>query len=304
MNKLIVFKKLKPFLPLYLMMIPCVTYLIINNYIPMVGIISAFKSFKATEGLLGSPWVGLKNFEFLFRTSDIGVIIRNTLLYNVAFILVNNFVGIILAILITGVKNDRLKKVYQSSVLLPFTMSMVVISYVVFAFLSQQNGMLNNSILQNNPVEWYSDATWWPLILTLVQCWKYVGYGALIYIAGISVIDRSLYEAGAIDGAGTWKQMTHITLPALVPSIITLFLLSIGRIFYSDFGLFYLIPQNSGMLFDVTATIDTYVYSALMSPGGIGRSAAAGLVQAIVGFVLVLLVNAIVRKFSSKDAIF
>ena len=251
-------RKLKPFWPLYVMMIPCAVYLIINNYIPMVGIIAAFKSFKATEGLLGSPWVGLKNFEFIFSSSDIGVIIRNTLLYNSLFIIVNNVVGIALAILITGVRNDRLKKIYQSSILLPFTMSMVVISYVVFAFLSQQNGMLNNTLFQNNPVEWYSNPTWWPIILTLVQCWKYVGYGALIYIAGIAVIDKSLYEAGAIDGANAWKQITHITLPALVPSIITLFLLSIGRIFYSDFGLFYLIPQNSGMLFNVTATIDIY----------------------------------------------
>lgn len=297
-------RKLKPFWPLYVMMIPCAVYLIINNYIPMVGIIAAFKSFKATEGLLGSPWVGLKNFEYIFSSSDIGVIIRNTLLYNSLFIIVNNVVGIALAILITGVRNDRLKKIYQSSILLPFTMSMVVISYVVFAFLSQQNGMLNNTIFQNNPVEWYSNPTWWPIILTLVQCWKYVGYGALIYIAGISVIDKSLYEAGAIDGANSWKQITHITLPALVPSIITLFLLSIGRIFYSDFGLFYLIPQNSGMLFNVTATIDTYVYNALLSPGGIGRSAAAGLVQAVVGCVLVVGANLVVKKFSEKDAIF
>lgn len=270
----------------------------------MAGIIAAFKTYRATEGLLGSPWIGWANFEYLFKSNDFSIIIRNTLLYNVAFIIVNNVIGIILAILITGIKNERLKKWYQSSVLLPFTMSMVVISYVVFAFLSQQNGLLNNSVLQNHPVEWYSDPTWWPIILIIVQCWKYVGYGTLIYIAGIAVIDRSLYEAAAIDGAGTWKQIAHITLPSLIPSIITLFLLSIGRIFYSDFGLFYLIPQNSGTLFNATATIDTYVYSALMSPGGIGRSAATGLLQAGIGFVLVLLANGLIRKLSSKDAIF
>ncbi|MDG0808843.1 ABC transporter permease [Cohnella rhizosphaerae] len=297
-------RKLKPYLPLYLMMIPCAAYLIVNNYMPMVGIISAFKSFKVSEGIFGSPWVGLKNFEYLFRSSDVATIVRNTLLYNGAFIIVNNVVGIVLAILITGIKSDRMKKWYQSSVLLPFTMSMVVISYVVFAFLSQQNGMLNNSLFKNNPVEWYNDPTWWPLILIVVNCWKYVGYGTLIYIAGISGIDRSLYEAASIDGAGKWKQIRSITLPALVPSIVTLFLLSIGRICYSDFGLFYLVPQNSGPLFDVTATIDTYVYGALMSPGGIGRSAATGLLQAVVGFVLVLLANAVVRRLSSKDAIF
>jgi len=297
-------RKLKPYMPLYVMMIPCALYLLINNYVPMAGIIAAFKSFKATEGLLGSPWVGWRNFEYLFKSNDMMIIIRNTLLYNVAFILVNNVIGIIIAIMITNVKSKRYQKFYQSSVLLPFTMSMVVISYVVFAFLSQQNGMLNNSILQSNPVQWYNDPTWWPLILTLVQCWKYVGYGILIYIAGISVIDKSLYEAASIDGAGAWKQITRITLPSLMPAIITLFLLSIGRICYSDFGLFYLIPQNSGPLFNVTATIDTYVYSALMSPGGIGRSAATGLMQAVVGFVLVLGANGLVRKLSSRDAMF
>ncbi|WP_026297308.1 ABC transporter permease [Paenibacillus daejeonensis] len=297
-------RKLKPYMPLYVMMIPCALYLLINNYVPMAGIIAAFKSFKATEGLLGSPWVGWRNFEYLFKSNDMMIIIRNTMLYNVAFILVNNVIGIIIAIMITNVKSKRYQKFYQSSVLLPFTMSMVVISYVVFAFLSQQNGMLNNSIFQSNPIQWYNDPTWWPLILTLVQCWKYVGYGILIYIAGISVIDKSLYEAASIDGAGAWKQITRITLPSLMPAIITLFLLSIGRICYSDFGLFYLIPQNSGPLFNVTATIDTYVYSALMSPGGIGRSAATGLMQAVVGFVLVLGANGLVRRLSSRDAMF
>ncbi|WP_337099917.1 ABC transporter permease [Paenibacillus sp. YIM B09110] len=295
---------LREYTPLYIMMLPCVIYLIINNYIPMVGIVSAFKKFRSSDGLLGSPWVGLQNFEYLFRSSDLAIIIRNTILYNGAFIIVNTVVGLIVAILITEIKNKRMRKLYQSSILLPFTMSMVVISYIVFAFLSHQNGMLNNSVFTTNPVEWYSNPTWWPLILIVVECWKSVGYGALIYIAGITTIDRSLNEAAAIDGAGKWKQITNVTLPALVPSIITMFLLSVSKIAYSDFGLFYLIPQNSGSLFNVTATIDTYVYSMLMAPGGIGRSAATGLLQAVVGLVLIISANALVRKFSSKDAIF
>lgn len=295
---------LREFIPLYLLMIPCAVYLIINNYIPMVGIISAFKKFRVTDGILGSPWVGLQNFEYLFRSNDLAIIIRNTILYNASFIIVNTIVGLFLAILISEIKSEKMKKLYQSSILLPFTLSMVVVSYIVFAFLSQENGMLNNSILKNNPIEWFSDPTWWPLILIIVQSWKTVGYGALIYIAGISMIDRSLYEAAAIDGAGKWRQIKSITLPSLLPSIITLFLLSVSRIGYSDFGLFYLIPQNSGTLFNVTATIDTYVYSTMMAPGGIGRSAATGLMQALVGFILIILANALVRKLSSKDAIF
>jgi putative aldouronate transport system permease protein len=297
--------KIKQFIPLYLMMLPCAAYLIINNYIPMFGIIAAFKSFRISDGLLHSPWVGLKNFEFLFSSSDAVIMVRNTLLYNIAFIIINNVVGIILAILITDVTSKAMKKLYQSSILLPFTLSMVIVSYIVFAFLSQQNGMLNNSIFKDNPIAWYNDTTWWPLILIIVNCWKSVGYGTLIYIAGIAGIDRSLYEAASIDGAGKWNQIKNITIPSLVPSMVTLFILSVGRIFYSDFGLFYLIPQNSGPLYNVTDTIDTYVYrSLMMSAGGIGRSAAAGLVQAVVGFIMVISVNAIIRKVSENDAIF
>ena len=297
-------KRLKQYIPLYLMMIPCAAYLIVNNYIPMFGIVAAFKSFKVTMGIWGSPWVGLKNFVYLFSSQDIGIIIRNTLLYNVVFILINNAFGIMLAIFISDVRSARMKRLYQSSIMLPFTLSMVIVSYLVFAFLSQQNGLLNNSIMINNPVQWYNDPTWWPVILVFVNCWKGVGYSTLIYMAGISAIDRSLYEAAAIDGAGKWTQIKRVTLPLLIPSIITLFLLSISRIFYSDFGLFYLIPQNSGSLFDVTSTIDTYVYRSLMAPGGIGRSAATGLLQALVGFVLVLAANAVIRKADASNAMF
>ena len=297
--------KIKQFIPIYLMMLPCTVYLIINNYVPMLGIIAAFKSFKISKGLLGSPWVGFKNFEYLLSSNDAGIIIRNTLLYNIAFIIINNVVGILLAILISDIGSKGMKKLYQSSILLPFTLSMVILSYIVFAFLSQQNGMLNYTIFKNNPIQWYNDPTWWPLILIIVNCWKTVGYGTLIYIAGIAAIDGSLYEAASIDGAGKWKQIKHITIPSLVPSMITLFILSVGRIFYSDFGLFYLIPQNSGPLYNVTDTIDTYVYrSLMMSAGGIGRSAATGLIQAVVGFIMVISVNAIIRKISENDAIF
>jgi putative aldouronate transport system permease protein len=303
MNKNLI--KLRPYLPLYLMMLPCIAYLIINNYIPMLGIIAAFKSFKVSKGLLGSPWVGFTNFQYLLGSNDAGIILRNTLLYNVVFIIVNNVVGILFAILISDIRHNRLKKLYQSSILLPFTLSMVIVSYIVFAFLSQQNGMLNNTLFKAAPVQWYNDPTWWPLILVVVNCWKTVGYGTLIYIAGIAAIDQSLYEAAAIDGAGKWHQIRNITLPSLVPSIMTMFLLSLSRIFYSDFGLFYLIPQNSGSLFNVTNTIDTYVYRALMmSAGGIGRSAAAGLLQAVVGFALILAVNTLIRKLSKSNAIF
>ncbi len=304
-------KKLSPaqfkqFIPLYIMMIPGLLYLLINNYIPMTGIIVAFKKYNVNDGIYGSPWNGFKNFEYLLTSNDAFTIIRNTFLYNVAFIIVNNIVGIILAIMICDVAHKGLKKLYQSSILLPFLVSIVVTSYIVFAFLSHENGMLNAFLISHGheKIFWYNTPKYWPFILILVNCWKGVGYGTLIYIATVSGIDGTYYEAAALDGANKWQQIRNITLPFLVPSVITLLLMSIGRIFYSDFGLFYQIPQNSGTLFPVTNTIDTYVYRALISSGGIGRSSAAGVFQSVVGFTLVCFSNWIVSRTSPDNAIF
>ena len=297
----------KRWLPLYLMMAPGLIYIFINNYIPMFGTIIAFKHINYQKGILGSDWVGLKNFKFLFATNDAWVITRNTLLYNLAFIVINTVVGIILAIFICDVVSKKLKKLYQSAVLLPYLMSIVIISYIVFAFLSTENGMVNNSLLipfGKNPISWYAEPKYWPFILILVNVWKGVGYGCLIYISAINGIPKDYYEAANLDGAGKWKQIRCITLPSLVPSVITLTLLSIGRIFYSDFGLFYQVTQNSGQLYDTTNVIDTYVYRALLQSGNIGMASAAGFYQSIVGFACVLLANVVVRKLSPENAMF
>lgn len=297
----------KRWLPLYLMMAPGLIYIFINNYIPMFGTIIAFKHINYQKGILESDWVGLKNFKFLFATNDAWVITRNTLLYNLAFIVINTVVGIILAIFICDVVSKKLKKLYQSAVLLPYLMSIVIISYIVFAFLSTENGMVNNSLLipfGKNPISWYAEPKYWPFILTLVNVWKGVGYGCLIYISAINGIPKDYYEAANLDGAGKWKQIRCITLPSLVPSVITLTLLSIGRIFYSDFGLFYQVPLDSGTLYSTTNVIDTYVYRALIKLGNVGMSSAACLYQSVVGFVLVLTANLIVRKVSKENALF
>ena len=297
----------KRWLPLYLMMAPGLIYIFINNYIPMFGTIIAFKHINYQKGILGSDGVGLKNFKFLFATNDAWVITRNTLLYNLAFIVINTVVGIILAIFICDVVSKKLKKLYQSAVLLPYLMSIVIISYIVFAFLSTENGMVNNSLLipfGKNPISWYAEPKYWPFILTLVNVWKGVGYGCLIYISAINGIPKDYYEAANLDGAGKWKQIRCITLPSLVPSVITLTLLSIGRIFYSDFGLFYQVPLDSGTLYSTTNVIDTYVYRALIKLGNVGMSSAACLYQSVVGFVLVLTANLIVRKVSKENALF
>ena len=285
--------KVKEYLPLYLMMLPGLLYLLINNYLPMTGIILAFKKLNFSKGILASPWAGLDNFKFLFSSKDAWIITRNTLLYNIAFILVNMVVGIAIAI-------------YQSAILLPFLMSMVILSYIVYALLSAENGLVNNTILpllHIDPIQWYQKPKYWPAILIIANCWKGVGYGCLIYIASLIGIDPTYYEAARLD-ATKWQEITKITLPCLVPTIITLLLLSIGRIFYSDFGLFYQVPMNSGVLFPTTNVIDTYVYRALIEQGNISMSSAAGVYQSLVGFVIVMLSNWIVRRVDKDRALF
>ena len=298
---------LKEYWPLYLMMLPALLYLLINNYIPMAGMVIAFKKLNFAKGIWASPWAGLDNFKFLFSSKDAWIITRNTLLYNVAFIFVNMVVGIAIAILITEVRNTKLKKVYQSAILLPFLMSMVILSYIVYALLSAENGLVNNSILplfHIDPIQWYQKPKYWPAVLIIANCWKGVGYGCLIYIASLIGIDPSFYEAARLDGASKWQEITKITLPSLVPTIITLLLLSIGRIFYSDFGLFYQVPMNSGVLFPTTNVIDTYVYRALIEQGNISMSSAAGVYQSLVGFCVVMLSNWIVRRVDKDQALF
>ena len=270
-------ERIRRWLPLYLMMLPGALYLIVNNYLPMAGLVIAFKQVDFKKGIFASDWAGLKNFEFLFASDDAALITRNTLLYNLVFIVLNTVLGILLAIFICDVASKKLKKIYQSAILFPFLMSMVIVGYIVYAFFSMQSGIVNKTILPAlgmDPIFWYNEPKYWPAILIFVNAWKGVGYGCLIYISSINGIDPTYYEAAELDGAGKLKQIWHITLPCILPSVITLTLLNIGRIFYSDFGLFYQVPRNSGMLFSTTNVIDTYVYRGLMQQNNIGMSSA------------------------------
>lgn len=300
-------RRLNRYTPLYLMMLPGIIYIIINNYIPMFGLQIAFKQYNYTKGISGSKFVGFKNFEFLFKTKEAFVITRNTLCYNAVFIILGTILAILVAILLNEIKEVRLKKLYQTIILIPFLISMVVVSYLAYAFLSSDSGFINNSILiplGMKPIAWYSTPKYWPFILTSVHLWKGFGYTSIIYFATLVGIDKGYYEAAAIDGASRWMQIKHITLPCLKPTIITLTLMSIGRIFYSDFGLFYQVPLNSGLLVDVTNTIDTYVYRGLISLNNVSMTSAAGFYQSIVGFVLVLTANFVVKKVSEENALF
>jgi putative aldouronate transport system permease protein len=299
--------KFKRFLPLIIMMVPGLVYLLVNNYLPMFGLIIAFKDINYAKGIFASDWIGFKNFEYLFTTRDAFVITRNTILYNGGFIILNTVLAIAVAIMLNEIKNKLAKSFYQSVILLPFLISMVIVSYLGFAFLSEDVGYLNNTILPLLGLEgisWYNEAKYWPYILTFINMWKGVGFLCVIYLAAIIGIDQEYYEAATLDGANKWQQIINITLPTIMPVIIMMTLLGIGRIFYSDFGLFYQVPMNSGALYDTTNVIDTYVYRGLMQLGDIGMSAAAGLYQSIVGFVLVLLSNYLVRRKSKDNALF
>ena len=297
----------KQILPFYVFVLPGFLYMIINNYIPMFGIVIAFKNLNFSKGIFGSDWAGLKNFRFLFATKDAWIITRNTILYNVAFFIVGTVMAITLAVLINEVKSKTASKVYQSTILLPYLMSWVVISYLVFAFLSSESGLINKSILSSMgkpPINWYQDKTYWPFILILVNTWKGIGYSMIIYLSSIVGISQDYYEAATIDGANKWQQIRKITLPLLKPTVITLLILSIGQIFRSDFGLFYQIPRNSGVLYSVTRTLDVYVYQALMKQSDYSMSSAASVYQSIVGFVLIVTANGIVKKYNSSSALF
>ena len=259
------------------------------------------------KGLFGSDWCGLENFKFLFATKDAWIMTRNTLLYNVVFIIVGTVFAIAIAIMLCELGKRIRVKLFQAAFLMPNLLSWVVIGFIAFAFLSAETGFINKSILEPlgiEPVTWYMEEAPWPFIIVLVNLWKNAGYQSIVYMASISGIDRSMYEAAVLDGASKMQQIFRITLPNLKPTIITLTLMSVGRMFYSDFGLFYQVPQNSGALFNVTQTIDTYVYRGLMESNNIGMSAAAGFYQSIVGFLLVLVANWIVRKLDSDNALF
>ncbi|MBB6693488.1 sugar ABC transporter permease [Cohnella xylanilytica] len=294
------------------MVLPGLIYLAVNNYLPMLGVVIAFKNIDYSHrGLFGliyySDWIGFKNFEYLFKTNDAMVITRNTLLYNGGFIIVNTLVAIGLAIVLNEVRNRLASRFYQSLVLLPYLISMVIVGYLVLSLLNVENGFVNKHILPMfgvDPISWYSESKYWPYILTIVNLWKNIGYFCIIYLASIIGIDHEFYEAATIDGASKWQQIRSITVPLIAPTITVMTLLGIGRIFYSDFGLFYQVPLNSGPLQSTTDVIDTYVYRGLMTLGDIGMSSAAGLYQALVGFILVLISNYVVARRDRDQALF
>lgn len=295
------------------MVAPTAVWLLLLRYLPMGGLVLAFKDYKINPrnptfigSLMNSKWVGLKNFEFLFKTNDAWVMVRNTLCYNVVFIILGILIPVAFAIMMNEFTKKYVKKAYQTMMFFPYFLSWVVVSYFLNAFLDGQYGMIKAmQEAAGKPVtSWYTTTGPWPYILVFANLWKNVGYSTVLYLAAITGIDASQYEAAAIDGATKWQQTIYVTLPHLRTMIAILFIMNVGKIFASDFGLFYNVPMQSGALFPVTQTIDTYVYRTYMATGNPGMSSAAGLLQNVLGFICIMSANAVVKKIDAESGMF
>lgn len=294
------------------MVAPGAIWLMLIRYLPMFGIVMAFLDYRLPTrkmpfpiNLLHSDFVGLDNFQFLF-TSDALTMIRNTLGYNIVWIALGLVLAVALAIMMSELTKKVLAKTYQTLMFFPYFLSWVVAAYFLFAFLDPTNGMIVRAqkAAGVTPIDWYNEPKYWPVILTICSMWKNTGYSTVLYLSAITGIDRSQYEAAAVDGATRWQQMLHVTLPHLKPIIIVLLIMNVGKIFNADFGLFWSVPMNSAPLFPVTQVVDTYVYRSYKFTGDVGMSTAAGFLQNLVGFICIMGANAIVRRLDADSSLF
>lgn len=305
--------KRKKTLLLLSMVAPGAIWLILLRYLPMFGVIIAFKDYKIYtkapslfNNVFHSKWVGFDNFKFLFSSSDSWVMIRNTLGYNALWIVLGLVISVAFAVMLNEIHNKFLAKSYQTLMFFPYFLSWVVASYFVLAFLDSTRGLIPHlqERLGMTPTSWYGDPKPWPFILTLANLWKSIGYSTILYLAAITGIDASQYEAASIDGAGKWKQIWYVTIPHLKSMMIILFIMNVGKICVADFGLFYNVPLDSGPLFPATQVIDTYIYRFMMATSNMGMSTAAGLLQNFVGFLCIMGANTIVRKVDPDSSLF
>lgn len=287
---------------LILMALPMMLVVAVFSYIPMGGLIVAFKNYSYKDGILASPFCDplWKNFEFLFKSPDTFRIIRNTILYNLAFIVLTLVISVALALMLNEIRSRKALKFYQTTMFFPYFLSWVVVSYIVYAFLNPRLGYLNAIAAVNNgeTLDWYNTPKAWITIIIVLQIWKTVGMNVLMYYASLMSIDSSYTEAAVIDGATHWQVIRHIILPFLYPMMIILTILAVGKIMNSDFGLFYQVPMDSKTLYETTDVLETYVYRALIQSGNIGMSSAAGFLKSVVGLVLVLFTNYVVKKIN------
>lgn len=288
------------------MCLPAIVFFFLFSYVPMPGMYIAFTDFNYAKGIFGSDFIGFENFRFLFTSGQLSTLLRNTVLYNLCFIIVGNSVQIILAILLNEVGSKLFKKVVQSIMFLPYFISAVLVSLLVYNILNYDYGFLVNILrdLGMDPPSYYSTASVWPFIITLVYLWQSTGYGTVVYFAAITGIDASIMEAAKVDGANGWQRIMKITLPSLKPTIVILLLFALGGIIKGNFGLFYNIVGSNSVLYPTTDIIETYVYRATMTTGDFAQASAVGVFQSVVGFIIVISVNKFVRWLDEDLALF
>lgn len=291
---------------LSVMLVPGIICLLIFSYIPMFGVIIAFKDYRNNLGILGSKWIGFQNFKFFFTSQDALRIARNTVGYGLAFIILGIVCAVTIAILLYEIKNKLALKFYQTTMILPHFLSWVIVGYITYILLEPNIGIINQilNFFGADSINWYLEPKYWVVILPIVNVWKTVGLNSIMYYAALMGIDEQLFEAATVDGASKWKQIRYITIPSLVPLMTILTILQIGSIIKGDFGLFYNIPRNVGLLYPTTDIIDTYIYRGLQTGDDIGITTAVGLFQSFVGFIMVVTTNKIVKKISPDNALF
>ena len=291
---------------LFLMLVPTFIYFMINNYLPMLGVYYAFTSFNFRDGLWASPFTGFKNFEFLVK-ADLFRLTKNTVLYNLVFIGIGNVLQIIFAIFVSRVTVKWFKKSTQTLMFMPYFVSYVILKVIVYNVFEYQYGLINNMVVSGGGerIDFYNTPSYWPMLITLFYLWKNIGYGMVVYLATIMGIDNELYEAARVDGAGELQQIRYITLPHIRPTFIILLLYALGGIMKGQFELFYQLIGNNGVLFNATDIFDTYVYRITMTqPLSIGLGTAAGLYQSLFGFIIIMVVNYVVKKRNPEYALF
>lgn len=285
------------------MALPGFLVLLFIMYVPMSGLVLAFKKFDYTLGIFGSPWVGLENFKFLLASkSTFFKITKNTLMYYVLFTGIGTLLNVTLAIAIDQLRMKHFAKITQTLMIMPIFISYAAVQFIVYAFLSSDTGLINN--LLGTSFRFYTKASYWPVILLVVKIWKDTGYGSVLYMSVLSGIDTTLYEAAEIDGANKWQQIRHITIPSLIPMITVMLLLSVGNIMRSDTGLFYQITRNSGILYSTTQVLDSYMLNQMLKSSNFGFTAAATFFQSMVGLLMMLFANWLVRKIEPENALF
>lgn len=297
--------KFRANIPLFLLALPGLIYMICFNYLPMFGVIVAFKDYNYLDGIFNSQWVGFKYFKYFFASNDLAYIMRNTLLYNIVFMFLKQLLCVVVAIFLYEITHKYFLKVYQTAIILPNFISWVLVAYIGYALFSNETGLINSVLksLGKEGISWYSEPKYWPGILTFFEMWKGVGMGCIIYYAALMGVDESLFEAASIDGANRVQQIIKISLPTILPTVCIMLILAVGGIMGGDFGLFFQVPRNSGALYPVTNVISTYTYY-LFRDGNFSQSAAIGLFQNVVGLILTLGTNAIVKKVNPENAMY